>query len=101
MFEKWIRRATPNPMTELETLALESPDRLAYLVHEELAVADAMVLLMALPADLSESIFSNLSDERAESFTHQASQLRHTDVRTRATVVTNALALARQKTAET
>ena len=57
-------------MTELETLALESPDRLESLVHEELRGADAVVLLMAVPAHLSESIFSRLSDERAESFTH-------------------------------
>ena len=96
MFANWMRAARPKLADELGAVADHAPELVARLVSEELDVAHAVILLMALPTEASEKIFRNLSDERAESFTRKAAELGPLDERTREFVLSSALRRLRQ-----
>ena len=96
MFANWLQGVRSNPQTELERVIEAAPDRVVRLVSEELDVSQAVILLMALPSHISEQIFRNLSDERAESFTRQAAQLGPLDAHTRQLALTDVVRRLRQ-----
>ena len=75
MFAEWLARLGPNPESDLDRLAHQPMERLSRLICEEMDEQSAIVVLMALPTEVSEKIFRELPDRRAEAFTEMAATM--------------------------